>query len=107
MFSYATPYVLDAADGIVGVEGFALFTPVTQAPRIDFVSVFSTPPLSLESENPAPSLRPIDFDPTGFPEGSIGIQKGMASTSIQDSSNFLLAKPGLDYRDIQRLFFAK
>ena len=104
-FTYATPFVLDAADSIPGVEGFALFTPVTQAPRIDFV--FSTPPLYLERENPPPSLRPMEFDPSGFPEGSIGIQKGKTSTSIQDSSNFLLAQPGLDSGGLRQAFFSR
>jgi hypothetical protein len=100
-FEYARPDIVDGADEHVGVEGFAAFTPVTLAPRVDFV--FSTPPLFLESSVPR-TLAP--FDAGTFPEGSVGIQKGSKSTTVQDSANFLLATPDLGFQGLQRAFWS-
>ena len=100
-FELARHDIMDGADEHVGVEGFAAFTPVTLAPRVDFV--FSTPPLYLEDQGMAPTLAP--FDAGGFPVGSVGIEKGSKSTTVQDSANFLLASPGLDFQGLQRAFW--
>jgi hypothetical protein len=100
-FTYARPHVLDSADGIVGVEGFAAFEPVSLPPRVDFI--FSTPPLALGTFAPM-TLPPIDFD--GFPVGSSAIERGAKTSAVQDSRNFLLAEPGLGFQDFQRTFFS-
>lgn len=92
---------MDAADGIVGVEGFAAFEPVSAPPRIDFV--FSTPPLALGTFAPT-TLAPVDFG--GFLTGSESIKKGAEYSAIQDSRNFRLAEPGLGFQDFQRTFFS-
>ena len=102
MFSAAQMHLVESGDEVRSIEGFAAFSPVSAAPR--HMDVFTTQPLSLSF---APrTLPPVEFDADGFPAGATQIEEKDASTTIQDTNNFLLAQPdSLDFQGLQSTFF--